>query len=156
MTPSDARPPAVEPSRFTCNAVAADAVAVASIREQFGRWLRRHTELAETKLCDVLLAVNEVLANVVEFAYLAERRTGTFDMEAVYDYVRAVLTITINDHGCWRNRDPLHIDRCRGRGITLMRALADAVVIDTSALGTNVCLRFENLHAPMTANPVPS
>ena len=149
MTPSDGRLSAVESSRFTCNAVAADAVSAASVRERFGRWLRRHTEVTETKLCDVLLAVNEALANSVEFAYLAERSAGTFDMEAVYDVARAVLTVNIEDQGVWRDRDPLHMDRCRGRGITLMRSLADAVVIDTSARGTIVCLRFENVHTPV-------
>jgi serine/threonine-protein kinase RsbW len=39
-----------------------------------------------------------------------------------------------------------------GRGIPLMRALADNLTIDTSALGTTVCLRFDNVHAPQGAD----
>ena len=153
MTPSDVRPSAAEPARFTCSEVA-DVATASSVRERFGRWLRRHTELTETRLCDVILAVNEALANAVEFAYSGDRGLGSFDLAAVYDSLGGVLTVHITDQGLWRNRDPLLTDRCRGRGITLMRAVADAVVIDTSAVGTSVCLRFENLHTPLAGEPV--
>jgi anti-sigma regulatory factor (Ser/Thr protein kinase) len=36
-------------------------------------------------------------------------------------------------------------ERSRGRGIPLMRTLADSVIIDTSGLGINVCLRFDDV-----------
>lgn len=132
-----------EPFRFAYVGVPADPVAAATVREGFGHWLRRHFEIAETRLCDVILAVNEALANAVEFAYTG--CPGTFDLEAFYDHMRSVLTVTVSDQGRWRDRDPLQNDRCRGRGITLMRSLADAVIIETSGLGTHVCLRFDNV-----------
>jgi len=68
------------------------------------------------------------------------------------DRAAATLTVTISDQGCWRDPDPAKQGRVRGRGIPLMRALADDVTIDTSALGTTVCLRFDNVHAVAEAD----
>ena len=56
------------------------------------------------------------------------------------------------DQGCWREPDPAKQGRIRGRGIPLMRALADDVTIDTSALGTTVCLRFDSVPALQPAD----
>lgn len=97
----------------------------------------------ETRLCDVVLAVNEALANAAEFAY-PDGGSGTVDLEAVRDTRRRVLMVTVSDQGRWRETNPLHRQRSRGRGIPLMRSLADSVVIDTSGLGTSVCLRFDD------------
>ncbi len=76
-----------------------------------------------------------------------KHRMGTIDVEAVQDRAAATLTVTITDQGCWREPDPAKQGRARGHGIPLMRALADNVTIDTSALGTTVCLRFDSVHA---------
>ena len=136
-----------ESPRFARNDASADARTVAAVRDDFGRWLRRSVDIDETRLCDVVLAVNEALANAAEFAYLDRGGVGTVDLEAVVDPRRTVLTVTVGDQGHWRDTDPLRTARNRGRGIPLMRTLADAVVIDTSALGTSVCLRFDNVGA---------
>jgi serine/threonine-protein kinase RsbW len=77
---------------------------------------------------------------------------GTIDVEAVQDRVAATLTVTITDQGSWHEPEPAKQGRVRGRGIPLMRALADDVTIDTSALGTTVCLRFDNVHAVVDAD----
>lgn len=140
--------------RFSRSQASADAPTVAHVREEFVRWLRRAVDLDETRLCDVTLAVNEALANVAEFAYLSCGGVGTFDLEAVHHPERAELSVEIRDRGHWRATDPLLTARNRGRGIALMRTLADAVVIDTSSLGTLVCLRFDNVPATgrMTAS----
>lgn len=140
--------------RFSQSQASADASTVARVREEFVRWLRREVDLDETRLCDVTLAVNEALANVAEFAYLDHDGHGTFDMEAVHYPERAELTVGISDRGHWRATDPLLNARNRGRGIALMRTLADAVGIDTSSVGTHVCLRFDDVHAAgrMTAS----
>ncbi len=98
----------------------------------------------ETRLCDIVLAVNEALANAAEFAYL-DGGPGTVDVEAVRDLRRGMVTITVSDQGRWRETNPLNRQRCRGRGIPLMRTLADSVIMDTSGLGTNVCLRFDDV-----------
>jgi anti-sigma regulatory factor (Ser/Thr protein kinase) len=137
--------PEADDARFCCNDVPADPATVALLREEFSRWLRRRGGgMDETRLCDVVLAVNEALANAAEFAYL-DGRAGTLDLEAVRDIRRRTTTVTVSDRGHWRESNPLDRQRCRGRGITLMRRLADSVIIDTSGLGTSVCLRFDEV-----------
>lgn len=145
MTPAAISPcpEADDDDRFSCNGVDADARTVALLREELSRWLRRGVGMDETRLCDVVLAVNEALANAAEFAYV-EGAVGTVDLEAVRDIGRRTLTVTISDQGRWCETNPLHRQRSRGRGIPLMRTLADSVIIDTSGLGTSVCLRFDD------------
>ncbi|MCW1958412.1 MAG: ATP-binding protein [Mycobacterium sp.] len=122
----------------------ADPAAAAKIRAVFARWLRRETGLDETRLCDVILAVNEALANAAEFAYV-DGGEGTVHLEAVRDPIRRTLTVTVSDRGRWRETNPLKRQRRRGRGIPLMRTLADSLTIGTSALGTSVCIRFDDV-----------
>ncbi len=130
--------------QFTCDDAVADPAAAAKIRAVFARWLRRETGLDETRLCDVILAVNEALANAAEFAYV-DGGEGTVHLEAVRDPIRRTLTVTVSDRGRWRETNPLKRQRRRGRGIPLMRTLADSLTIGTSALGTSVCIRFDDV-----------
>lgn len=143
-TPSYPRPPA-DGDRFVRNDVAADAHNAARIRDEFATWLRACGDVDRVRFSDVVLAVNEALANTAEFAYLLKGGVGTIDVEAIRDGDN--LTVTIADQGHWRESTPATQSRSRGRGIPLMRALADDVTIDSSALGTTVCLRFEQFHA---------
>jgi serine/threonine-protein kinase RsbW len=133
--------------RFADNGVAADARNAGRVRDEFAGWLRARVDLDDVRFSDVVLAVNEALANAAEFAYLQQHGMGLIDVEAVRDRTAATLTVTITDQGCWREPDPAKQGRVRGRGIPLMRALSDDVTIDTSALGTTVCLRFDNVVA---------
>ena len=98
----------------------------------------------------MVLAVNEALANAAEFAYV-EGGDGTVDLAAARDVARRSLTVTVSDRGHWRETNPLNRQRCRGRGIPLMRTLADSVIIDTSGLGTSVCMRFDNVEVMVSA-----
>lgn len=135
---------AAEPSRFSRRQVPADGASAAGLREEFSRWLRRNTDLEETGLCDVLLAVNEAVANSAEFAYLQYAHQGTVDLEATV--VGATLAVTVADHGRWRATDPAGRQRSRGRGIPLMRTLADSLSIDSAGAGTTVSLSFRDVH----------
>ena len=45
------------------------------------------------------------------------------------------------DHGHWMEPETV-VNNARGRGILLMRALADECTIDGGEDGTTVCLRF--------------
>jgi serine/threonine-protein kinase RsbW len=135
--------------RFTCSDASADPPTVARIRDEFSRWLRGDGGFDEHRACDVILAVNEALSNTAEFAY-AGGGDGTVDVEAVRDVVRHTLSVTVSDRGHWRETNPLQRQRGRGRGIPLMRTLADSVIIDTSGLGTSVCLRFDDVADPIT------
>lgn len=133
--------------RFADNGVGATARSAGQVRDDFAGWLRGHVDLDEIRFSDIILAVNEALANAAEFAYLQTGGDGTIDVEAVQDRRAGTLTVTITDQGCWREPDPARQGRVRGRGIPLMRALADGLTIDSSALGTTVCLRFDDVHA---------
>ncbi len=88
------------------------------------------------------LATYEALANGVEHAYDV---TGTLDLRARYlaDVDRMVVTVT--DHGHWRlehrNRGPFG-----GRGLPLMRQLADDVQINAGPSGTTVQLCWNAIH----------
>ncbi len=117
---------------------------VAQIRDEFGQWLRCGVGLDDTVAHDVVLAVNEALANAAEFAYI-QGVAGTVDIEAVRDVTRGTLTVTVSDRGRWREPDPLRRRRSRGRGIPLMRILADSVIIDATGPGTRVRLRFADI-----------
>ena len=115
--------------------------------EEFSVWLKRYFTLDATKVSDVVLAVNEALANAAEFAYSAVERPGTMHLLADYDSGTAVLTVTVADEGAWRIADSERKSISRGRGIPLMRALADRASIDSSASGTQVRLEWSHVAA---------
>ncbi|APE15418.1 ATP-binding protein [Mycolicibacterium pallens] len=149
MTTPSYSSPSADGDRFIRNDVVADAHNAARVRDEFATWLRACGDIDRVRFSDVVLAVNEALANTAEFAYLLKGGVGTIDVEAVRDGDN--LTVTIADQGHWRESTPATQSRSRGRGIPLMRALADQVTIDSSALGTTVCLRFEQFHAVQDA-----
>ena len=106
-------------SRFARTRVAADAHSAARARAEFGIWLKRHFTLGADRFSDLLLAVNEAIANAAEFAYADAAQRGTVDVSAAYDDDSDTLAVTINDQGRWRQRVPVQ-RRLRGRGIPLM------------------------------------
>ena len=112
-------------TRFAQTSVLADAACAAQLRQEFSVWLKRYFALDPTKVSDVVLAVNEALANAAEFAYSTVERPGAMHLLADYDTLAAVLTVTVTDEGAWRIADAEHSAISRGRGIPLMQALAD-------------------------------
>ena len=89
-----------------------DAVAIrqsaAQIRREFSDWLGRHFTLDATKVSDVVLAVNEAMANAAEYAYVTAEQPGALHVRADYDGTAATLTVTVTDeaHGeTVRSRD---------------------------------------------------
>jgi serine/threonine-protein kinase RsbW len=134
-------------TRFAHTNVLADAARAAQIRQEFSVWLKRYFTLDATKISDVVLAVNEALANAAEFAYSTVQQPGTMHLLADYDSGTAVLTVTVADEGTWRIADSEKKSISRGRGIPLMRALADRATIDSSASGTQVRLEWNHVAA---------
>jgi anti-sigma regulatory factor (Ser/Thr protein kinase) len=128
-----------------------DAVAdphnAAQIRREFSDWLGRHFTLDPTKASDVVLAVNEAMANAAEYAYVTADQPGAMHVLANYDGNAATLTVTVTDEGAWRNADPVTTQLRRGRGIPLMEALADRATVDSSTAGTRVCLKWNRITA---------
>jgi serine/threonine-protein kinase RsbW len=125
----------------------ADPQSAAQIRREFSDWLGRHFTLDATKTSDMVLAVNEAMANVAEFAYVMVEQPGAMHVLATYDGVAATLTVTVTDEGAWRSADPATTDLRRGRGIPLMQALADHATVDSTAAGTRVCLEWNRVAA---------
>lgn len=132
---------------------AADASGAARTRSAFASWLQRHFSLREEQLSDLVLAVNEALANAAEFGYVDTAGDGIIEFTASYDQDIDTLAATITDEGRWRSgagETPTTPTphALRGRGIALMRALADETRIDTSEGRTQVSLTWTNLLTP--------
>ena len=125
----------------------ADPVNAALIRREFSAWLGRYFTLDATKSSDMVLAVNEAMANVAEFAYVAANRPGPMHVQADYDNGAATLTVTVTDQGAWHGSRHAEKRLSRGRGIPLMHALADRATVDSSPTGTRVCLEWEQVAA---------
>ena len=127
--------------------VEADARAVAGVRVEFGQWIRTHLTLSAERLSDIVLAVNEALANAAEFAYVSLPESGTVSIEAVHSTGTASLVVVVADHGVWYDEDPTERSRTRGRGIPLMEALSDDATIERRSDGTRVRLLFADCAA---------
>jgi serine/threonine-protein kinase RsbW len=130
--------------------VTADPQSAAAIRRQFSDWLGRHFTLDATKASDIVLAVNEAMANSAEYAYADHARPGTMHVRAVYDDTAATLSVTVTDEGAWRTADPAASGHRRGRGIPLMHALSDRATVDSSQSGTTVCLQWSHVPTATT------
>lgn len=132
-------------TRFAQTSVLADAACAAQMRQEFSVWLKRYFTLDATKVSDMVLAVNEALANAAEFAYSAVEQPGAMHLLADYDTGSAILTVTVADEGAWRIADAERKRISRGRGIPLMEALADRATIDSSSAGTRVRLEWNHV-----------
>ncbi|HJU52627.1 MAG TPA: SpoIIE family protein phosphatase [Acidimicrobiia bacterium] len=106
---------------------------VTKMRRALALWLE-HTDLDAGQRNDVLLVANEAAANAAEHAY-------GFDGQGVV-HVRAEvrnrhMEISVRDAGTWR-QPPVNSNR--GRGLNIIRALADDVVVSSSGSGTIVSM----------------
>ncbi|MDY6999650.1 MAG: ATP-binding protein [Actinomycetota bacterium] len=133
--------------RFARLGLDADAATVAQAREEFAQWLKRFFVVDAVRFSDLVLAINEALANAAEFAYALSESPGTIDMQAAYHSDKQTLTVDICDHGTWRTPQTDPAPRTRGRGIPLMETLSDEAAIDTSTDGTRVRLTWRGIVA---------
>lgn len=132
-------------ARFTRIGVTAAPDRAAVVRHEFSEWLHGHFALDATKASDIVLAVNEALANAAEFAYLNVASPGLMHVKADHDTRLGILTVTVADEGRWRSKDPTVTNPARGRGIPLMHALSDRAAIDSTAAGTEVRLQWDDI-----------
>jgi serine/threonine-protein kinase RsbW len=138
-------------SRFARMRVAADAHTARRTRIEFRSWLETHFRLGAERLQDLVLAVSEAIANAAEFAYTDVSHDGTIDVSAAYDVDSDTLAVRVNDRGRWHQHaaeQPPSDRQYRGRGIPLMRALADDAKIDPTPRGTHVTLTWKRLTVP--------
>ncbi|MET0703127.1 MAG: ATP-binding protein [Mycobacterium sp.] len=133
---------------FSRTGIAASAQNAAQTRADFGDWLAQNLRLDETRVCDLLLATYEALANAAEYAYVQSSGEGTMDLIAEYEADLDQFVVTIKDHGVWRQPAPSTDDvaaRLRGRGLPLMRELADEATISSTEVGTQVRLSWHQV-----------
>jgi serine/threonine-protein kinase RsbW len=124
----------------------ADGGAVAGLRELLRAWLNHTVDIGAERVCDIVLATDEALCNVVDHAYRDFAGAGVVTLDVSYEAGEARIEIRVRDQGHWRMPEPTPIAAIRGRGLVLMRSLADACTVDGSADGTTVSLTFHGFH----------
>jgi serine/threonine-protein kinase RsbW len=129
---SDTHP---RPVASLCIEVPAIAERLAEIRRQLATWLRP-IGVSTAGVADIVLVVNEACTNAVEHAYRGIEH-GLMRVEANYD--GGQILVDIADSGVWR--EPT-VPGTRGRGLPIMRTVADGVDLNTSSEGTTVRMRF--------------
>ncbi|MDZ7884201.1 MAG: ATP-binding protein [Mycobacterium sp.] len=133
---------------FSRPGVVARMVQAVQIREDIAAWLAQSLSLDAAKTSDIVLAVNEALANAAEHAYLDSPEPGLMYARAEHDPQLGTLTVWITDEGRWRAKEPSTAPNpARGRGLILMRALTDSASVDATATGTQVQLHWDHIAA---------
>jgi serine/threonine-protein kinase RsbW len=119
-------------ARFT-HAFGAAPGEVTKMRRALALWLD-HTDIDVGQRNDVLLVANEAAANAAEHAYGFDGQ-GVVQVEAEVKDRR--MELSVRDSGTWR-QPPTDTDR--GRGLKIIRALADDVIISPGVSGTIVSM----------------
>lgn len=101
------------------------------LRNTLGRWLRL-VGANENELFDVTLSASEAATNAIEHAYGA--REATFSVRCEHDADQ--VAVTVRDAGRWRTAR----SHGGGRGLEIMRSLADGVTVDSDEAGTVVTI----------------
>jgi anti-sigma regulatory factor (Ser/Thr protein kinase) len=110
----------------------ATSVSVPSLRRGL-RSVLDETGLPDDQLYDLLLAACEAATNAIEHA---QKSTEPF-IDVHFEVGDGQVTIVVRDHGQWRDGPGTPL---RGRGLAMMRALADTTV-DADPEGTTVTMR---------------
>ncbi|HYQ67325.1 ATP-binding protein [Actinophytocola sp.] len=108
------------------------------LRQALIAWARR-VGLAAEAASDLVLATYEAMANVVDHAYRG-RSNGLLDLQARADRTRRTVTVTVTDYGRWR--PPTQGPTLRGRGLALIRGLAQHTEIRPGRHGTTVAMTY--------------
>jgi serine/threonine-protein kinase RsbW len=119
----------------------ADASKLAVIRHELRRWVAP-LGLTGDETDDLVLAVDEAVANAVRHAYPADR-PGEVELtlwtEGSVD--STALCIEITDHGSWRMQETVTGDAQGGRGMLLMQHMVETVLVHFDGRGSRVLLR---------------
>jgi anti-sigma regulatory factor (Ser/Thr protein kinase)/GAF domain-containing protein len=111
-----------------------ETATLSAVRRDTRAWLD-NLHVADDEANDVVLAVNEAVANAIEHAY------AEADPQPVQVHGRVeddLLVVAVGDEGEWRQPSD---DPTRGRGLPIMRALMDDVAVDRRDEGACVTLR---------------
>jgi anti-sigma regulatory factor (Ser/Thr protein kinase) len=105
-------------------------------RHEVERWAQA-VGLSEPLVEDVVLAAHEALANVADHAYPDGAGHALLDARCA----DGVLETTVRDEGTWRT--PADDPGWRGRGLVIIRGLADEVDVQHDGSGTVVRMRWK-------------
>jgi PAS domain S-box-containing protein len=112
--------------------IPADPAQLSSVRARLSRWLDAARVGGEDRN-QIVLACSEACANAIEHAY--REQGGDVQIRGTID--AGDVEIVVRDRGRWRS--PRNDDR--GRGLNVMRACMDNVVVEPTAQGTVVRMR---------------
>jgi anti-sigma regulatory factor (Ser/Thr protein kinase) len=115
--------------------ITADAEHLTGVRDELATWATSAGMTADQR-GDLVLAAYEALANACEHAYPGPG--GVIDLH-VREEARSV-TVTVTDHGTWR--PPQDSGGLRGRGLSLIKALADHMTVTHDDTGTTVTMTW--------------
>jgi anti-sigma regulatory factor (Ser/Thr protein kinase) len=108
-------------------------------RHQLTRWLG-DIGVSAPRSHDIVLAVNEAVTNAIEHGSSCDASK----VVSVHASAHAdTLTATVSDSGRWIHSPPPATPTQRGRGLILIRALANNVEILRTALGTQLTMQFD-------------
>jgi serine/threonine-protein kinase RsbW len=108
---------------------------LAGARREVAHWAGQ-LGLPEEFTEDLVLATHEALANVADHAYPDGNGEAWLDLQCV----GGVLEVVVRDRGEWRT--PPIDTGWRGRGLTIIRGLADEVRVQHDRDGTTVRMRW--------------
>jgi serine/threonine-protein kinase RsbW len=112
-----------------------------ALRDELAGWARC-AGLGQDAAEALALACYEAMANVVEHAY---EHSGEMDVEAVHFAAESRVQVTVTDRGSWNPVD-WAAAAGRGRGLPLIRRLADEAVITPNQAGTVVKMSWSTIN----------
>lgn len=120
----------------------AEAGEIRQARQAMGAWATQ-IGMPPAIVADLVLATHEALANAVDHAYPAA--AGAVSVTAECN--GADVLVVVRDHGSWRPPQPVN-GRGRGRGLLLIRHLADHVDLSHDNNGTTVRMTWSGVLEP--------
>ncbi|WP_185981738.1 SpoIIE family protein phosphatase [Skermania sp. ID1734] len=114
----------------------ATAGCLSDVRHQVGAWLRT-AAVPDERIYDIVLAVDEALTNCIEHAY---HDSITESLHVRGTAASGRIQIEVTDTGRWKTQTDTTI---RGRGLALIRALANTAEVASDDTGTSVTLTFD-------------
>ena len=107
---------------------------LSTVRRALERWLQE-AGASSQEIADLVVACGEACTNVTEHAYGSQ---APGEMVVTATRTGGSVEITVRDHGLWR---PPEAAKERGRGVELMRRLANDAQVAPGSEGTTVRLR---------------
>ena len=120
----------------------ADADRASAIRRELGEWLDI-VGVDPDRAYDVVLATYEAIANSVEHAYRDHADRGTLDIRVLW-VADGRIDVKVVDRGAGASHNS---GPNRGRGVPLMRALADSAAVTSDQNGTTVHMIWDAIRS---------